>query len=670
MLLKDRITELNQHRLTPFLETGFKRSYFDALVDALNISEEAAWPDAFGKALRSWIEKNRCPKVQTLSLFTGAGGLDIGFHDAGFNIALMVEIDPNFVQTLQANKSSKHYFKNSQILCEDIGDLKPLKNLNVDLVIGGPPCQAFSAAGRRVAGAPGFMDSRGKLYKEFISILETIRPKAFLFENVYGLTGVQNGEVWRAVLSDFESLGYKFSHRILDAAGYGVPQHRERLIVVGTRGPRFLFPKPTHGPDSPDQRPYYTPKEAFLNLGEEEKPDLVGGKWGYLLHDIPPGLNYSFYTAKMGHPQPIFAWRSKFSDFLYKANPFMPVRSIKASGGQYTGPFHWENRPFSVAELKRLQTIPDDYLINGSRQSAVKQIGNAVPSQLARILALSLLSQIWKIKLPAELEFLTQSDQLSFRRRKRYMTTVYRKKAARALARIKNLRLAENQASGKNSHRYWAKIDMQNFNWLLDPEEDPRFLVRVDSSGRLLSIHVQTYENAHSNATTASGCMIRVFPSRLGWHIPYKNIELVGHPLNSEVFVSLWKALQLYLAEANLKADLVQLSGYYQYMPRLEAEMTFSEEKAPFPLWIIVKKVVEGIAVRQTLPLETMARLWEVPIALACRGLKNLRLLGYEVRGHSTNVRMPKNHYLIPYCFPTLNPRSVQLRKKLEVKIP
>ncbi len=102
-----------------------------------------------------------------------------------------------------------------------------------------------------------------------------------------------------------------------------------------------------------------------IKLTPEESKLGIGGRYGSLLDSIPPGLNYSFCTEEMGHPNPIFAWRSKFSDFLYKADPNMPVRTIKASGGAYTGPFHWDNRFFTYPEYKRLQTFPDDYEISG-----------------------------------------------------------------------------------------------------------------------------------------------------------------------------------------------------------------------------------------------------------------------------------------------------------------
>ena len=117
----------------------------------------------------------------------------------------------------------------------------------------------------------------------------------------------------------------------------------------------------------------------------------------------------------MGHPHPIFAWRSKFSDYLYKADPRKPVRTIKAQGGQYTGPLHWDNRYFTVNEYKRLQSFPDDYTLVGNRQRTIHQIGNSVPPHLARLLAISILDQIFHVKPPVKLNYLQETEQLSFR---------------------------------------------------------------------------------------------------------------------------------------------------------------------------------------------------------------------------------------------------------------
>ena len=153
------------------------------------------------------------PKV--LSLFTGAGGLDIGFHQAGFEITDCVEIEGQFCETLRANRKQ---LGEPRIHHKDIKDFVKERDLwpepeDVDFIIGGPPCQPFSAGGRRVGGAPGTMDAvRGTLYESYATLVENLKPKGFLFENVKG---------------------YTLFHRILDTAEYGVPQHRERVILIG-----------------------------------------------------------------------------------------------------------------------------------------------------------------------------------------------------------------------------------------------------------------------------------------------------------------------------------------------------------------------------------------------------------------------------------------------------
>lgn len=272
-----------------------------------------------------------------------------------------------------------------------------------------------------------------------MKVLEKLKPKGFLFENVYGLVGTEKGESIKKIISAFKEIGYNVSYRILDAADYGVPQHRERVILVGSKDKVFKFPRPTHGPDSFKEISHYSAHEAILNVGNPDNDKLpsINGRFGYLLNNVPPGLNYSFFTEKMGHPRPIFAWRSKFSDFLYKADPLKPIRTLKASGGQYTGPFHWENRHFTIEELRRLQTFPDDYKIIGNRAIATKQIGNSVPPQFARILALSVLDQIFNVQLPFEFHYLEELEKLTFRKLKSKKTEQYLQKASAAISKTK-----------------------------------------------------------------------------------------------------------------------------------------------------------------------------------------------------------------------------------------
>lgn len=396
-------------------------------------------PNEIGKAIRGYYHNStNLQPIKTLSIFSGAGGLDIGFHDVGFDIKAMVEIDSRFTKTLEANKGHEKYYGNTPVIeTIDIQKYFPDKIGDIDVIIGGPPCQPFSSAGRRAAGVEGFNSPQGNLFKSYVRLLEKIKPKVFVFENVYGITGAQGGQLWKKITEDFGKVGYKLHHRILDTADYGVPQHRERVIIIGTKKGSYKFPRPTHGPDSSTKQPYVSAAEAIQGIQFFNKTKEFGGRYGKLLTEIPPGLNYSFFTHKLGHPDPVFGWRSKFSDFLYKADPKRPVRTIKASGGKYTGPLHWENRHFSIAELKRLQTFPDEYTMTGNENVIRKQIGNSVPPSFARILALSLREQIFNEEIPVKLDYLEDNEDLNFRTRKRELTNYYNELAQTHLAKIK-----------------------------------------------------------------------------------------------------------------------------------------------------------------------------------------------------------------------------------------
>jgi DNA (cytosine-5)-methyltransferase 1 len=200
------------------------------------------------------------------------------------------------------------------------------------------------------------------LSAEYISQIE---PKVFLIENVRQVTTKYDD-----VLKDFVSVlddDYSISHRILDSADYVVPQHRIRAFIIGIKDQNILkehkkpkFPRPTHGPDSDSNSSLVTAGDALEEIPEpsDKQKYKVKSKHAHLLEDIPPSMNYSFYTDKMGHPEPKFEWRSKFSDYLYKTDPQKPVRTLKAKPGAASGPFHWENRRFTEKELMRLQTFP------------------------------------------------------------------------------------------------------------------------------------------------------------------------------------------------------------------------------------------------------------------------------------------------------------------------
>ncbi|MBW4682773.1 MAG: DNA cytosine methyltransferase [Microcoleus vaginatus WJT46-NPBG5] len=636
--------------------------WFQQMLHSLGISPGSAWPDKFGQSLHQWLSELNYSPIKTLSLFSGGGGLDIAFHDAGFDIIQMVELEAKYVQTLVKNSQPGKILENAQTLCVDIREFFPHSHLKVDFIIGGPPCQTFSAAGRRAAGVLGTSDARGTLFQEYVRLLNILQPKGFLFENVYGIISAQNGKPWKQIQEAFKDAGYTIYYRILDAADYGVPQHRERLFIVGLKEGNYLFPCPTHGPDSPNNEPFYTAGEAVTGtiILKTELEAEIGGRYGHLLANIPPGLNYSFYTEEMGHPQPVFSWRSKFSDFLYKADPEMPVRTIKAQGGQYTGPFSWENRQFTLAELKRLQTFPDVYEIVGNRSVCIEQIGNSVPPQLGRILALSILEQVMGVKLPVSMNYLPADRELGFRKRKRQLTKRYAQKAQKAIAVFFRSPSSTQFAFHGKARRFLST----NFDW---NKKTTTNSVQIDLTYNLNECSWLISAGMDERVENENQYIIEIWPGlgRKNWNLNTSKVKLCAKNLDKCVYTGLWKAFEEKLIEITGKADLVQLSGYYQYTPRISTEITFHHSLTVDPFWGVVQCVVRGIGVATQMPAQKLAVLWKVKEKDVFSYLQSLRSMGYEVRNHNTNPQIPQEEYLIPYAFPTLSPRSVQLGKNL-----
>lgn len=624
-------------------------SVCDTLGCELNVP---AWTDAFGEALSSCIADSGMQSIKTLSLFSGAGGLDIGFSDVGFEIVSSVEIEDKFCETLRMNTGEGKRFCDSEVNCVDIRDFSGADLGKIDFIIGGPPCQTFSAAGRRANGVLGTTDSRGVLFREYVRLLEELQPKGFLFENVYGIIGAQGGEAWREILKAFSEVGYQLYYRILDAADYGVPQHRERLIIVGLREGTFRFPRPTHGPDSIDACPFYNASTAVYGaeVTEDADSNRLKGRYAHLLDDIPPGLNYSFYTENMGHPTPIFAWRSKFSDFLYKADPEVPVRTIKASGGAYTGPLHWENRFFTLAEYKRLQTFPDDYRISGNKQIAVKQIGNSVPPQLGRMMAIAIRQQVFGGGFPFELSLLGDDEELSFRKNKRKLTQSYKEKAAAAIAM-----LSQGERKLPTSRDYECNIS-PDFKFERLENKPGQYHVSALWADDL------TVEVRPSGENPDLAMTIEVRSSGDDWKIGVDSVRLKIYSFEIGAFTLAWKAFEKELIDNKLKADLVQLNGYYQYEPRLTCSVS---HVASYPHANVVKSVLEGNNVASIVGTACLAEAWDVKPEEVILAAEHLKSLGYEVRNNSTNPQIEKGNWLIPYAFPTLTHLSVQLWKKL-----
>ncbi|MBF2063774.1 MAG: DNA (cytosine-5-)-methyltransferase [Calothrix sp. C42_A2020_038] len=640
-------------------------NWFQEMLAILGVRQEPGWIDDFGKYLRQYFSQNKHTPIKTLSLFSGGGGLDIAFHDAGFDIVEMVEIEAKYIQTLQHNSLPGKLLEGSKPTCIDIREYLPLFDFKIDFIIGGPPCQTFSAAGRRAAGVLGTSDVRGTLFQEYVRILRALQPLGFLFENVYGITGANKGEDWQNIQEAFREVGYKIYFRILDAADYGVPQHRERLFIIGLKEAEYLFPYPTHGMDSLNQQPYYSAGQAVKGISTLDVETGLNGRYGHLLEHIPPGLNYSFYTKEMGYPNPIFSWRSKFSDFLYKADPQNPVRTIKAQGGQYTGPFSWENRKFSISELKRLQTIPDEYELVGNRQVVIEQIGNSVPPQLGRILALSILDQVIKVKLPFSISYLPQNKKLGFRQRKRELTEIYQQKAKSAILDLKKQgKILSAPSSISTEQGETVRFLSSDFAWR---KKVTTTACKVYITYDLNDKHWLIKASLNQNWQEHEKYIIDIHPAygHEEWVIGTNVVKLYAYDLDIRIFTSVWKFLEEKLNEITGKADLVQLSGYYQYSPKIRGKMTFHPKEEVNNFWRVIQSVTNGVGISAQLSVTELAEKWDVDAEEIFCYLKSLRMMGYEVRSHNTNSQIPKGKYLIPYTFPTLNPKSVQLRKSL-----
>ncbi len=347
-------------------------------------------------------------KPTVISLFSGVGGLDLGFEAAGFRTAVALEMDRVCCQTMRLNRdwpvieSDIHSVASSDLL--GVAGLRPKE---ADILIGGPPCQPFSKAGYWATGDSKRLDDpRADTLTAFLRVLRDTKPKAFLLENVRGLAFSGKDEGLRHLLAGIEEVNrtartnYKPEWKTLNAADFGVPQVRERVFLIGSRdGTAFKFPTPNYSAgDGSALFPLDRHRTAWDALGDlpehDDDPSLiVRGKWGDLLPSIPEGENYLFHTNR-GGGLPLFGWRRRFWSFLLKIAKSKPSWTIQAQPGPNTGPFHWSNRRLSAKELCRLQTMPDGIKFDCSRSDIQRMLGNAVPSLLAEVLAREIRAQL------------------------------------------------------------------------------------------------------------------------------------------------------------------------------------------------------------------------------------------------------------------------------------
>jgi DNA (cytosine-5)-methyltransferase 1 len=349
-------------------------------------------------------------KIRAVSLYSGAGGLDLGFEAAGVKVSIALEADADSCKTWRKNFPGKIIEAPiSEVSTEEILREGGLTCGTVDLLIGGPPCQPFSKSGYWFSGdSRRLHDPRAVTLAEYLRVLEESLPRAFLIENVDGLGYKGKNEglefIEEAIKRINKTCGtrYRPFRSVLNAADFGVPQIRRRLFVAGSReGHSFQFPEPTHRDLgdrdllSENTPPYLTAWDALYDLPDDGLPEelTLSGRWAELLPSIPEGQNYLWHT-KRGGGLPLFGWRRRYWSFLLKLAKSRPAWTIQAQPGPATGPFHWKNRRLSVREMCRLQTFPDGFEVVGVYRSAQRQVGNAVPPLLAEVIAREMCSQL------------------------------------------------------------------------------------------------------------------------------------------------------------------------------------------------------------------------------------------------------------------------------------
>ena len=331
--------------------------------------------------------------MNALDLFCGCGGLSLGFEKAGVDVVMGIDSWQDAINTFKFNH------KNTKGLCRDLATLNPqeiekeLDGKTVDIIIGGPPCQGFSIAGKRVID-----DDRNKLYKNFVKFVAYYRPKAFVLENVPNILSIGNGIVKDAIIKDFSDLGYSVQHKVLIASDYGTPQNRRRAIFVGLQKGKFEFPEKT-------VEKYTTALEALSDLpknsvadgdkypteplSEYQKMIRSGSQKLYnhqvtehnaktveIISKVPDGGNYKDLPEELQNTRRVhIAWT--------RLNSQKPSFTIDTGHRHH---FHYK--------FNRIPTVPDDFIFLGTKTSQYKQVGNAVPPMLAKAIAVKLLNYL------------------------------------------------------------------------------------------------------------------------------------------------------------------------------------------------------------------------------------------------------------------------------------
>lgn len=357
--------------------------------------------------------------LPVISLFSGAGGLDLAVErwdgdNSPYHVAVALDYEADAVATLQKNFEGAAIQGDITITpTSEILSAGGLKKGEAALVVGGPPCTPFSKSGFWLDYKRESRDPNASLLDEFARVVEDAQPEGFILENVQGLTYKTHAAQLARLLQRLDAAGYNPRFKVLNAADFGVPQLRKRVFIVGRRDGRpMTLPMPTHAGWTEHTKKFDLTKPAYVTAGEvledllpgdPEPGEVIQGEFADLAAEVPPGQNYLWHSER-GGGRNAFKWRSRYWTFLLRLDPDRPSTTVQAQPGPWVGPFHWENviddegraraRRLRVPEMLRLMTFPDGYEFVGDRRSVQRQLGNAVPVGLGRVVLRSVAEQL------------------------------------------------------------------------------------------------------------------------------------------------------------------------------------------------------------------------------------------------------------------------------------
>jgi DNA (cytosine-5)-methyltransferase 1 len=334
-----------------------------------------------------------------IDLFSGAGGLHLGFERAGINVKLCIDND------ILVKRTHLRNYPHIPFIDKDINFVQPneiktiLKDETIDIIVGGPPCQGFSTIGKRVSSNPEKRtqkDPRNKLVLTYAKLIRELKPKFIVMENVKGILTKDKGSYLKNVLNEFTKAGYNVSYRLINMADYGVPQIRERVIILGNRlGLPIEFPKPDHS-DNPDTGlpPWVVCWEVLADL--EKLDDLPEFNHVALKHTEKIIARYNLISEGGRLPEnalPSELFRRNFGNTYKRLSRTRPALTMVPGNDAF--PIHPTlARSLTVREAARIQTFPDNIIFEGNRRQQGHQVGNAVPPLFSEKLAKFIIKQL------------------------------------------------------------------------------------------------------------------------------------------------------------------------------------------------------------------------------------------------------------------------------------